>query len=124
MRQKMCNIFKITKTRKIDKLAKFTEKLENFKDALKDVLLEIDREKERIKNGDSSLWRVSALDNIVKPEMTELLECAQKGNIYFKYGKKQRMLESTYFTIETLDDLYTTILGEKIYKVSELFRKF
>jgi len=58
-------------------------------------------------------------------EITELLQYAQNGTVYFKYGKakSQRMLQSTYFMLDTFIPLDKTLLGIKIFELQDLYRK-
>ena len=100
-------------------MIKFTKpaKLEKFICALQDVLSELEREK----NNEESLW--GNLFEVVESEMNELLEYALKCEVYFKYGKKQRMLESTYFITDTMEPLDFTPLGKKIFAVQDIYKK-
>lgn len=41
---------------------------------------------------------------VVKPEMEELYNHFANGKVFFKYGKKQRMLESTYIITDSTRD--------------------
>jgi len=75
----------------------------------------------KIDNGEKSGWDYGQLQNIVYSEMNELLSHAIKGEIYFKYGKKQRMLESTYLLTDSLKDINQTPLGEKILILQHLY---
>ena len=45
------------------------------------------------------------------------------GRVFFKYGKKQRMLESTYIITDSIKNLKETILGKEIIKLQELYNK-
>ena len=47
-------------------------------------------------NSENSIWDKEQLISVVKPEMEELYTHFKNGRVFFKYGKKQRMLESTY----------------------------
>ena len=61
------------------------------------------------------------LKNIVIPEMNELKLHADKGDVYYKYGKKQRMLESTYLITDSLNALDSTSLGRKIIQLQDMY---
>jgi hypothetical protein len=84
-------------------------KIESLVDDLQEILSLVAKE---ISEG--GLWSTELLNDVVKPEMDELLGYALKGEIYFKYGKKQRMLQSTYFMTDTFEKLDGTELGKKI----------
>lgn len=49
------------------------------------------------------------------------LSYANKGKIYFKYGKKQRLLESSYLITDSLNDLSHTALGECVLRLQNLY---
>ena len=44
---------------------------------------------------ENSIWDKEQLSSVVKPEMEELYTHFKNGRVFFKYGKKQRLLEST-----------------------------
>lgn len=92
-------------------------KVEKFKKILQEVLFEIEKEK----NNPKSIWKPAV--GFIECEICELLSHAQNGEVYFKYGKKQRMLESTYFMTDTFEPVGKTILGEKILEVQKLYDK-
>ena len=64
------------------------------------------------------------MENVVCPEINELLSFALKGKVFFKYGKKQRMLESTHLITDSLSALDKTPLGSKILELQKLFNSF
>lgn len=131
--RKMCNIFSAMKKHRIQEKEQAEnlkkEKLEQLINAIEDVLLEVSRENAKIVKGESSLWNMDALNidwrnNIVKPEMEALLLRALKEGTKLHRLKYER-LGSSYCMIEnSQDQLSSTILGEKIYKVDDLFREF
>ena len=88
---------------------------------LVDILECAEREKNAILDGELSLWNLEQIQKVVIPEMSELLSYANKGKIYFKYGKKQRLLESSYLITDSLTDLSHTTLGECILKLQNLY---
>ncbi|WIF88422.1 hypothetical protein [Acholeplasma laidlawii] len=94
-------------------------KIEKFVKLLIEILDEVEKEKV---NPDS-LWHSSLLDNVVVPEISQLLKFAKNGVVYFKYGKKQRRLESTYFILDSMAPLDSVLLGQKILKLQQLYRK-
>jgi len=97
---------------------KSSTKLENFMSASQEFLIEIEKEKHNSKR----IWKYDLLENVIKPEIEELLNYALKGKIYFKYGRKQRLLESIYFINDTLEPFGNTLLGDKIYKLHAIYR--
>ena len=90
---------------------------------LNDVLAEVTSEQKRIKAGYSSKWSLTQLIKVITPEISELLHYARMGKLYFKYGKKQRMLESTYLIVDSCDNLKDTELGKKILKLQHLYSR-
>lgn len=70
-----------------------------------------------------SKWHKELLTNVVLPEMQELYDHFIMGERYFKYGKKQRMLQSTYFMTDTIDNLWSTELGEAITDLQEVYNR-
>lgn len=89
---------------------------------LNDVLSEAAAEQERIQAGCSSKWNLTQL-NVITPEISELLHAAQMGTLHFKYGKKQRMLESAYLIVDSCNDIKDTELGQKILKLQDLYAR-
>lgn len=86
---------------------------------LKRVLKSIEEE---LKN-ENSIWDKEQLISIVKPEMKELYTHFVNGREFFKYGKKQRMLESTYIMTDSIKNLNNTRLGKEIIKLQEKYNK-
>ncbi len=72
----------------------------------------------------NSRWEESELKNIVIPEMNELKLHADRGDVFFKYGKNQRMLESTYLITDSLKELDSTSLGRKIILLQDMCDSF
>ena len=89
-------------------------KKERFVFILKEIMECIENETYKIDNGVSSEWERNQLQFVVRPEMYELLTYALKGKVFFKYGKKQRLLASTYLITDSLSGLSKTKLGSKI----------
>ena len=81
-------------------------------------------ESTKINSGYFSKWNKKQLENVVCPEINELLSFALKGKVFFKYGKKQRMLESTHLITDSLSALDKTPLGSKILELQKLFNSF
>jgi hypothetical protein len=81
---------------------------------LEEILVEVDKEIENVKNGQKSPWSQRVLENVVKPEMNDLLTYAKKGLRFYKYGKKHNRLESVYWMTDSLEHLSSTPIGKKI----------
>jgi hypothetical protein len=86
---------------------------------LKRVLISIEEE---IKS-ENSIWNKEQLISIIKPEFEELYTHFKNGRVFFKYGKKQRMLESTYIMTDSIKNLNNTSLGKEIIKLQEKYNK-
>ena len=97
--------------------------LNGFISLLGSILEEAALEEVRAEHGDSP-WEEKILKDIVIPEMNELRAHADRGEVYFKYGKKQRMLESTYFMTDSLKALERTSLGQKILLLQDMLNAF
>ena len=100
------------------------QKIEQFINVLKEILAYAEMESTKINSGYFSEWDQKQIENVVCPEINELLSFALKGKVLFKYGKKQRMLESTYLITDSLSELEKTPLGSKILELQELFNSF
>jgi predicted RNA-binding Zn-ribbon protein involved in translation (DUF1610 family) len=102
---------------------KYGHKLEKLRDIeetvrlLGEILEEVDHEVNNIKNGHQSPWSIEVLEDVVKPEMNELLTYAKKGLRFYKYGKKHNMLESVYFMTDSREHLSLTSVGKKIHQL-------
>ena len=88
---------------------------------LTDTLECAKEEKKAILEGKLSLWNLEQIQKVIIPEISELLSYANKGKIYFKYGKKKRLLESSYLITDSLNDLSRTALGEYVLKLQNLY---
>ena len=88
---------------------------------LVDTLECAEKEKNAILDGKESLWDLEQIQKVIVPEIIELLSYANKGKIYFKYGKKQRLLESSYLITDSLNDLSHTALGECVLRLQNLY---
>lgn len=86
---------------------------------LKKILIIIENE---ISN-EHSLWDKDQLIKVIKPEMEELYDYFKSGKNFFKYGKNQRMLESTYLITDSLKNLKNTNLGKEILKLQNIYDK-
>ena len=88
---------------------------------LQDIVELVTLECDLIDAGRASKWDRDQLDGIVLPEINELLAYARKGKVFFKYGKRQRLLESSYVMTDSLENLYNTILGKKIVELQDFY---
>lgn len=79
------------------------------------------KRKNAILDGKESLWNLEQIQKVIVPEISELLSYANKGKIYFKYGKEQRLLESSYLITDSLNDLSHTALGERVLRLQNLY---
>lgn len=55
--------------------------------------------------------------------MEELYKYFKIGKKFFKYGKNQRMLESTYLITDSMKNLKNTNLGKEILKLQDIYNK-
>lgn len=88
---------------------------------LVDILDCAEKEKNAILDGNMSLWNLEQIQKVIVPEISELLSYANKGKVYFKYGKKQRLLESSYLITDSLNDLSHTDLGKRVLKLQKFY---
>ena len=107
------------------------KKLDRFISVLQEMLVEVEKAKSYI----GSMHFVDAFGRTesnepyilglkhVELEMKELLKYAQNGVVYFKYGKKQRQLESSYWLRDNSFQIGRTSLGISIAKVQNLYDK-
>lgn len=86
---------------------------------LKIILTEIEKEIA----SENSIWDKEQLVHVVKPEMEKLYSYFADGKVFFKYGKKQRMLESTYIITDSINSLMNTDLGKEIIKLQDMYNK-
>lgn len=69
----------------------------------------------------NSKWTIEQLLKVVKPEMQELYKHFNRGDLYFRYGRAQRMLESTYIITDSMNGLNNTSLGKEIIKLQNIY---
>ena len=98
-------------------------KFDEFKIELESILREIKFLKQQTDLGNDILWTKQQIEEIVEPEIVELYSYANKGVVYFKYGKKQRRLESSYCLTDSLQNLNSTDLGLKIINLQEIYNR-
>ena len=72
---------------------------------------------------ENCLWNKEQLLKVIKPEMEELYKYFKIGKKFFKYGKNQRMLESTYLITDSMKNLKNTNLGKEILKLQDIYNK-
>ena len=92
---------------------------EEYKQILDDIIGFAHHEVTIIRNGGISCWNVDQLERVVIPEMIELRQYLLRGELFLKYGKQQRLLESTYLLTDSLNMLSNTPLGLQIRKLQE-----
>ena len=96
-------------------------KLEQFINILSEIIEYAETESTRINSGHPSKWKYNQLEDVVCPEISQLLSFALEGKVFFRYGKRQRMLESTYLITDSLSALDKTPLGSKILELQKLY---
>ena len=96
-------------------------KLKKYINILEAVMSCAQIEIKNINDGKGSIWTAGQIERVVLPEISELLSYALNGTVYYKYGKKQRMLESAYILTDTLEHLDCTELGKQIDKLQMLY---
>lgn len=87
---------------------------EEYKEILDNIIGFAHHEVTTIRNGGISCWNADQLERVVIPEMIELLQYLLRGELFLKYGKRQRLLESTYLLTDSLNMLSNTPLGVQI----------
>ena len=95
--------------------------IEAFICKLKDVAEAVAHECALIDSGEASKWSKDQLEKVVLPEVHELLSYALKGTVLYKYGKQQRLLESSYLITDSIERLNNTTLGDKIAELQKLY---
>ncbi len=79
------------------------------------------KEQSIILDGKASQWNLTQIEDVIIPEVNELLSRANNGIVYFKFGKHQRFLESSYLITDSLENLSHTILGKSILHLQRLY---
>ncbi len=102
----------------IEKLVIKSESKSLFLTLINRVLLEVQREKEKA----TSPWKSSQLQAVFD-EFINLEAGLENGILLFPYGRKQRMLESTYFLTDSLEHLNQTPLGMLIDHFQEEYQR-
>lgn len=92
---------------------------EEYKKILESIISLAQNEAAMISKGGISCWNADQLAHIVIPEMTQLRQYLLKGELFLKYGKQQRLLESTYLMTDSLHMLRHTPLGVQIANLQE-----
>lgn len=95
------------------------EDQEEYTKTLNNIIDFAHQEIAAIRNGEISNWNLKQLELIILPEMQELLQYMLNGDLFLKYGKQQRLLESTYLLTDALNDITNTPLGVQIIKLQE-----
>lgn len=94
------------------------KKIDIFIKCIESLLAEVEKEK----NNENSLWTNMQL-KIVASEAIELLEHAKRGEVIFKYGRRHRMLESTYLMTDAFEKLDSTGIGHIIMALQQIYNK-
>ena len=92
---------------------------EEYEKLLDSIIALAQHEVDLISKGGISCWNADQLAHIVIPEMTQLRQYLLKGELFLKYGKQQRLLESTYLMTDSLNMLSRTPLGGQIRNLQE-----
>ncbi len=100
------------------------DRIQMFVVKLREVVELIEQECNSIDAGKVSKWNKNQLENAILPEIQEILTFALKGEILFKYGKRQRLLVSTYILSDSLENLCNISLGEKIIELQKMYDSF
>lgn len=106
----------------IEKIESKNEQM-NYIESIREVFEFAEIEEKTIICGQSD-WSMDLVQDVVIPEMETLLSYAENNLVYYKYGKEQRLLESTYFIGDTLKPLHLTELGRAILKVQRIINNF
>ena len=76
----------------------------------------------------NSKWSKGVIEDVVLSEMQELYDHFMVGEQFFKYKNKigiftikQRLLQSTRFMLDTMEDLYSTELGQAIRDFQKIY---
>lgn len=99
------------------------KKIELFRNELIETEKMILEEVQLINAGKDSKWTIVQLQNVVYPEMKELLKNTEDNKIHCKHGKKHRYLHSTYLLTDCLENLDDTVLGKKIGEIQRIYYK-
>ena len=97
-------------------------KQNEFISILKEVISCAQIEIKNINSGKESSWTAEQIE-VVLSEISELLSYALKGMVFYKYGEKQRLLESSYIMTDSLMNLNRTTLGKQILELQKLYNK-
>ena len=92
---------------------------EEYKKLLDSIIALAQHEVAQVSNGGFSCWDADQLAHIVIPEMRQLRQYLLKGELFLKYGKQQRLLESAYLMTDSLNMLSHTPLGIQIRNLQE-----
>lgn len=93
--------------------------LEEYKEILEEIIGLAQHEISVINNGGTSDWWINHLEGVILPEAEELLKYILEGQLFLKYGKDQRLLESTYAITEWIIPVAYTPLGRLICRLQD-----
>ncbi len=97
------------------------DEIKVFIDLLNKTIASVNQELKLIQAGGYTRWELEHLNDIVLPELTELLAYAKEQKVFFKYGIEQRMLESFYLLTDSPAMLNSTELGLTIKEVQRVY---
>lgn len=96
-------------------------KKDKVKTLLSEIILLVEHENHRVSSNRKSEWTKDELD-VVESEIRLLLNYINIGKVHFRFGSKQKMLESTYLITDSLKPLSRTTLGKKILLLQKFFK--
>lgn len=93
--------------------------LEEYRNLLESIIDLAQHEISIINNGGISDWWFNHLEGVILPEAKELLKYILEGQLFLKYGKDQRLLESAYAITEWIIPVAYTPLGRLICRLQD-----
>lgn len=96
-------------------------KKDKVKTLLSEIILLVEHENHIVSSHRKSVWTKDELD-VVESEIRLLLNYINIGKVHYRFGRKQKMLESTYLITDSLKPLSRTTLGKKILLLQKLFK--
>ena len=106
------------------KKIKDNKKGRRYLQVLNETLTMLEEELENVRANKSSEWDPRVLQNVVYPEMKKLQAYAKEGRVLLGTRiKRFRRLLSVYYMLDTLDNSSDTPLENKIFELSDIYRK-
>ncbi len=93
--------------------------LEEYKDLLESIIDLAHHEIVIINSDGTSDWWFNHLEGVILPEAELLHKYILKDQLFLKYGKDQRLLESTYAITEWIKPVAYTPLGRLICRLQD-----